>query len=204
MYRYLGFLILAVSCALSACSNNNDKNLGESANESKTQPITVKNTASLPPASKQTGQSAAKRLASLAARVPNVKDATAVVLGRYAVVGIDVNSKLERSKVQSIKYAVAESIKNDPYGANAVVVADPDTTQRIRDIGKQIQQGRPVIGILDELAAIVGRVMPDVPSDTLNNPKKQPTQSDKDQLPRKDQKDLDKQQEKQSNQELKR
>ena len=70
---------------------------------------------------------AADHLASLAASVPGVNDATAVVVGKYAIVGIDVKAKLDRTRVESIKYSVAESLKNDPDGANAVVVADVDT-----------------------------------------------------------------------------
>ncbi|MCD7033941.1 YhcN/YlaJ family sporulation lipoprotein [Metabacillus sp. GX 13764] len=202
MFRFPSFLLIAGLLLLPGCTNN-DRSLGESSGESRNKPITVKNTVR-EPADKQTGQAASERLSSLASDVPGVKNASAVVLGKYAVVGINVDGKLERSKVQSIKYAVAESLKNDPYGANAAVIADPDTTDRLKEIGKQIQKGRPVIGILDELAAIAGRVVPDVPSDTLDNPDQQPTQSDKDQLPAKEQKDLDKQQEKQSNQELKR
>lgn len=36
-------------------------------------------------------------------------------------------------------------------GANAVVVADPDTVSRLKEMGKEIQAGRPVSGIMDEL-----------------------------------------------------
>ena len=68
-----------------------------------------------------------------------VNDATAVVVGKYAIVGIDVKAKLDRTRVESIKYSVAESLKNDP-DANAVVVADVDTYERLKQIGKQIKK----------------------------------------------------------------
>ena len=45
------------------------------------------------------------------ASVPGVNDATAVVVGKYAIVGIDVKAKLDRTRVESIKYSVAESLK---------------------------------------------------------------------------------------------
>ncbi|UOK59823.1 YhcN/YlaJ family sporulation lipoprotein [Bacillus sp. OVS6] len=139
-------------------------------------------------------------MVNLAGRVPGVNDVSAVVLGKYAVVGIDVNSELDRNKVESIKYAVAESIQHDPYGANAVIIADADTTVRLREMGKDLQQGQPVGGILDELAAIVGRVMPEIPNDMLNNNNNQnrPTEQDNDQLNEKEQKELDREQEDQS------
>ena len=41
----------------------------------------------------------------------SVNDATAVVVGKYAIVGIDVKAKLDRTRVESIKYSVAESLK---------------------------------------------------------------------------------------------
>ena len=67
-----------------------------------------------------------QRLANIAGSVPNVERATAVALGKYAIVGIDVNEDLDRSKVGALKYSVAEALKKDPMGANAVVVADPE------------------------------------------------------------------------------
>ncbi|MGG0263034.1 YhcN/YlaJ family sporulation lipoprotein [Bacillus mycoides] len=119
--------------------------------------------------SNKPNEKAADHLASLAASIPGVNDATAVVVGKYAVVGIDVKAKLDRTRVESIKYSVAESLKNDPNGANAVVVADVDTYERLKQIGKQIKKGKTGEGILDELAAIVGRVMPQVPNDMIEN-----------------------------------
>ncbi len=90
--------------------------------------------------SNKPNEKAADHLASLAASVPGVNDATAVVVGKYAIVGIDVKAKLDRTRVESIKYSVAESLKNDPDGANAVVVADVDTYERLKQIGKQIKK----------------------------------------------------------------
>ena len=43
--------------------------------------------------------------------VADVNDATAIVIGKYAVVGIDVKDDLDRSKVETIKYSVAKALK---------------------------------------------------------------------------------------------
>ncbi len=145
----------------------------------------------------------AKHLVEVTEKIPGISDATAVVLGRYSVVGIDVDDNLERSKVESIKYTVAQALKNDPYGANAVVVADPDTVSRLRGMGSDIKAGRPVSGILDELAAIVGRVMPEVPNDVTDNEKESPTQSNDDQLNQRDQNKLQNEQNDQSDHHMK-
>ncbi|ACK94381.1 MULTISPECIES: YhcN/YlaJ family sporulation lipoprotein [Bacillus] len=147
-------------------------------------------------------EKAADHLASLAASVPGVNDATAVVVGKYAIVGIDVKAKLDRTRVESIKYSVAESLKNDPDGANAVVVADVDTYERLKQIGKQIKKGKTGEGILDELAAIVGRVMPQVPNDMIENRETNPIKDNDKQLPKDEKQELRKEQDDQSNNHL--
>ncbi|MCI0764915.1 YhcN/YlaJ family sporulation lipoprotein [Bacillus sp. TL12] len=146
----------------------------------------------------------ADHLASLAASIPGVRDATAVVVGKYAVVGIDVKAKLDRSRVESIKYAVAESLKHDPNGANAVVVADVDTYERLKQMGNQIRHGKAGEGILDELAAIVGRVMPQVPNDMIENKETNPIKANDKQLPKDEENELRKEQNDQSNNHLNR
>jgi YhcN/YlaJ family sporulation lipoprotein len=148
---------------------------------------------------RKTGQEISKRLVNLASSIPNVNDATAVVLGRYAIVGIDVNSKIDRSQVGSIKYSVSESLKNDPYGAKAVVVADPDTTQRLKEIASEIKKGRPIQGVMNELADVAGRLMPEVPGDLINPTPKNGMQEQKKKLSPNEEKNLNKKQEKQSN-----
>jgi YhcN/YlaJ family sporulation lipoprotein len=148
---------------------------------------------------RKSGQEISERLVKLSTSIPNVKDATAVVLGRYAIVGIDVNAKIDRSQVGSIKYSVAESLKKDPYGAKAVVVADADTTQRLKEIQADINRGRPIQGIMEELADVAGRLMPEVPGDLITpSPKKAPEKPAK-KLPAKDDKKLENEQEDQSN-----
>ncbi|TWM63711.1 hypothetical protein CHCC14814_0698 [Bacillus paralicheniformis] len=186
---------------LSACGIQN--NARNEANELPgNKPIQVKNS-SQEPVNREDGQAISRRLVKITESVPGVNDATAVVLGRLAVVGIDVKDNLERSKVESIKYSVAEALQNDPYGANAAVVADPDTVNRLRAMGREIQAGRPVKGILDELAAIVGRVLPEVPNDATDNQQTNPTKSNNDQLNDRNQKQLEKEQNKQSNKHMK-
>ncbi|OLP63148.1 hypothetical protein BACPU_34660 [Bacillus pumilus] len=147
----------------------------------------------------QASSDVAQHLVNITEHVPDVNDATAIVIGRYAVVGIDVKDDLDRSKVETIKYSVAKALKNDPKGANAVVVADPDTVSRLKQMGKEIQEGRPVSGIMDELAAIVGRVMPEMPRNEIERNEKDPTNDPNRQLQEKDEKQLDQNQNDQSN-----
>ncbi|WP_286231377.1 YhcN/YlaJ family sporulation lipoprotein [Neobacillus mesonae] len=180
---------------VAGCNNNNEKQITDGKQQSL---VNVKNSY-IESVDRKSGQEISKRLVELATSIPNVNDATAVVLGRYAIVGIDVNAKLERSQVGSIKYSVAESLKKDPYGANAIVVADPDTTQRLKEIQADIRNNRPIQGIMEELADVAGRLIPQIPGDLITpNPKRATEKPDK-KLSPKEEKRLKKEQEKQSN-----
>ncbi|RIE04481.1 YhcN/YlaJ family sporulation lipoprotein [Cohnella faecalis] len=105
----------------------------------------------------------AAHLEMLARGVAGVRNANCVVFGKYAIVGIDVDEKLERSRVGTIKYSVAEAFRKDPYGIDALVTADMDLAQRLREIRADVRQGRPVAGFSEELADIVGRLVPQIP-----------------------------------------
>jgi len=107
----------------------------------------------------------ARHLETLAKNIPGVQDARCVVFGNTAVVGIDVDEKLDRSRVGTIKYSVAEAFRKDPYGIDAFVTADMDLNERIREIRADIQAGHPVAGFVEELTDIIGRIMPQLPRD---------------------------------------
>jgi YhcN/YlaJ family sporulation lipoprotein len=178
---------------IAGCNSHNNVQKNE-----KQQLVNVKNSY-IQEVDRKTGQEISRRLVNLASSIPNVNDATAVVLGRYAIVGIDVNSKIDRSQVGSIKYSVAESLKNDPYGAKSIVVADPDTTQRLKEISSEIKKGRPIQGIMNELAEVAGRLMPEIPGDLINPTPKNGIQEQKKKLAPNEKNNLDKQQEKEAN-----
>lgn len=186
----MALLLLALSAG---CSTKNNIE-----NNHKTSEMNVKNS-TFDNVDRKTGQAISKRLVMLARRIPNVENATAVVLGPYAIVGVDVNPKLDRSQVGSIKYSVAESLRKDPYGAKSIVVADVDTNQRLKEIASEIKKGRPGQGIMQELADVVGRLMPEVPGDLLTPNPKNATDRQDNKLPQNDQNKLKHQQEEQSN-----
>ena len=107
----------------------------------------------------------ARHLEALAKSVPGVKDARCVVFGNTAVVGVDVDETLDRSRVGTLKYSVAEAFRKDPYGIDAFVTADMDLNARIREIRADIEAGHPVAGFIEELTDIIGRIMPQLPRD---------------------------------------
>ncbi|MBY6036238.1 YhcN/YlaJ family sporulation lipoprotein [Fictibacillus nanhaiensis] len=193
------FRMVAVLSALfilfGGCMNNNDKNAQKDENTPRL--TKVNQTAnSKKPDQPKGSQEISKHLVRLSTGIPGVEDATAVVLGPYAVVGIDVDRQLDNSRVGSIKYSVAEALKSDPNGRNAVVTADPDTVERLRQMGRQIRQGHPIAGIAKELSAIVGRLMPQVPH-SIQTKKPSPTETNNSQLSEKEERELKDNQKKQ-------
>ncbi|WP_261133848.1 YhcN/YlaJ family sporulation lipoprotein [Bacillus sp. Marseille-Q3570] len=186
------FLVMLCVVLLISCQNNkNDESLG---NDEKR--VQVKQSVEYNKDERKSSRQISKRLVDIATREPDVKDATAVVLGKYAVVGIDVADHIDRSRVGSIKYSVAEALQHDPYGANAVITADPDIYARLQEMGKQISAGQPVGGLLEELAAITGRLMPEIPGQ-INKKEPDPVRKNDKSIPKNEEKNLQNQQQKQ-------
>jgi YhcN/YlaJ family sporulation lipoprotein len=115
----------------------------------------------------ENGENDVRYLEDLAKGIEGVNNAHVVVIGKTAIVGIDVDSKLERSRVGTIKYSVSEAFSKDPHGIHAIVTADIDLRERIAEIGGDISAGRPVQGMIEELSDIVGRIVPQIPADLM-------------------------------------
>ena len=105
-------------------------------------------------------------LERLALRVPGVNGAHCVVMGNTAIVGIDVDGNLPRSRVGTIKYSVAEALRKDPRGMNALVTSDMDLSNRLAEMSRHVGQGHPISGFAAEMADIIGRIIPQLPEDT--------------------------------------
>ncbi|MEK3887107.1 YhcN/YlaJ family sporulation lipoprotein [Bacillus sp. FSL K6-3431] len=187
--RKVSFIIMLL-LFLSACSQNNNTKPNIQNENTLPQGVSVKDSHINMKNETMSDEQRAEYLSNLAAGIPDVNNATAVVIGNFAMVGIDVEANLDRSKVGSIKYSVAESLKHDPHGAGAMVIADPDLYARLTEIGDDIRNGKPVEGFMNELSDIAGRLMPDVPpqesgknpEDALKKPKKEMNTKNQQQL----------------------
>ncbi|MFQ3545885.1 YhcN/YlaJ family sporulation lipoprotein [Halobacillus rhizosphaerae] len=178
-------LFICLALLLGACQQTKEKSLlQEKPGTSEVKYVSNADPSKLP---KKSRKQVAKHLAKLAVDVPDVHDATAIVLGKYVAVGIDVDKDLDRSRVGVIKYSVAEAMRHDPYGKQAVVIADADGVERLRGIGQKISQGKPIQGVIDELSQIVARYMPEGP---INDPPN--TNTNQESIPKKENKQLDK------------
>lgn len=176
-------LTLGIGTMLVACQPENKAPANQSA-PAPTQKISytqrVKQTAPEPKVNRSP-QAVADHLSKLATQFPQVRDATAVSIGNYTVVGLDVDPTLDRGRVGTLKYAVAQALKEDPNGSNAIVTADMDLYQRLREANEDLRQGRPLAGILHELADIVGRIMPQ-PSREVKPREQTPSELDQERI----------------------
>jgi YhcN/YlaJ family sporulation lipoprotein len=158
------FLLTCLCLLIIGCqANNNDKNNDVGKNDEGLRNISTNDEGK---EKKLSATQIAERLVKIASSDADVRDATAIVAGKYALVGIDVDKDIDRSKVGTIKFTITEALQKDPYGANAVVSADPDIVTRLKEMAKEIRNGKPILGVMEELAAIIGRIIPEVPDES--------------------------------------
>jgi YhcN/YlaJ family sporulation lipoprotein len=158
----LGLFVLS-GCGRTTDNGSNSRQKQAPNANIRTQQTQQRNNPVLPPEQLTT------HLEQLAMSVPEVQHAHCVILGKTAVVGIDVIGDSPRSSVDTIKYAVAQALRNDPYGVNAIVTADIDLDNRLKSIRQQVMNGRPISGFADEMGKIIGRIVPQLPKDTTGN-----------------------------------
>lgn len=125
-------------------------------------------------------QVVARRMVEIANRMPQVEGATALVVGGYTIVGLDLDPTLDRGRSGTVKYSVAQALQEDPQGANALVTADPDLVQRIRELADHMNKGRPISGLAEEMADIAGRISPQ-PSKQTRKREETPSRTDQEQ-----------------------
>lgn len=102
-----------------------------------------------------------RRIADIATDVKGVENATVVITGETAYVGIDMDKDMENNETNRIKEKVGDAIKKDAEGIDRVYVsADVDSVQRLREIGRDVRGGRPISGFLDELTEMFRRPIP--------------------------------------------
>lgn len=167
-------LLLAFGAVMGACSAGNQNDAAGSNGAGNKYEARAKQT--IPDDQLNRNEKATvERLEQLAKGVPGVQSANCVLFGKTAVVGIDVSGTLDRSRVGTVKYAVAEAMRDDPVGVNAIVTADMDLNNRLKEIRQDLQNGRPMAGFAEELADIVGRIIPQLPRDTNDRTEGPPT-----------------------------
>lgn len=106
----------------------------------------------------------AQRMATLVARIRDVRSATVVISGNTANVGLDIAGKVTGARTNAVKREAATVIRReDPRITTVYVATDADTVSRIRRVADGIARGTPVSSFVNELAAIQRRITPTRP-----------------------------------------
>ncbi|MED0679852.1 YhcN/YlaJ family sporulation lipoprotein [Aneurinibacillus thermoaerophilus] len=95
----------------------------------------------------------ADRMANAATKVVGVTRATAVVSGRDAVIGLDINN-VTKSKT-TIEREVAKAVKAAEPGYNVHVTTDGALHQRIRALSDQTRAGHPVRTLTHDVGMLI-------------------------------------------------
>ncbi|NLK21426.1 MAG: YhcN/YlaJ family sporulation lipoprotein [Epulopiscium sp.] len=105
----------------------------------------------------------ANRIAEKIARLPEVEKTTVVITGNTALIGLSLGTNTGEEQVNQIKKKVEkETFLMDASLKNISITSSPEIVERIIDISKGINKGRPINGLSEELGAIIRRVTPTV------------------------------------------
>lgn len=106
----------------------------------------------------------AKDLADdVAARVSDIdgiERAYVLVLGNVALIGIDVDANVRGTQVERLREEAAARAVDQRDIVNAVVQADVETVQRIREMAEGVRQGRPISEFFTQINEILNRAKP--------------------------------------------
>ncbi|MGE4284274.1 MAG: YhcN/YlaJ family sporulation lipoprotein [Clostridia bacterium] len=88
-----------------------------------------------------------------------IENATVVISGKTALVGIDVKDNYDNYD----KDKLADKIKNMEPGVNNVVITEsPDMYERVSNLSRDMRNGRVMQGLNDEFTKLVNRIRPTI------------------------------------------
>lgn len=94
-------------------------------------------------------------------RVQGVNSATVIFAEEIVYVGIDLYASFSGDRAENVKKEVAQLVKeHDPDIERVYVTEDADTFTRMQEIARDIENGKPLTGFLDELQNMFKRVTP--------------------------------------------
>ncbi|MGI6145066.1 MAG: YhcN/YlaJ family sporulation lipoprotein [Peptococcia bacterium] len=105
-----------------------------------------------------------KKAEDLAEKISEMKDvnsATVVISENQAWVGVDLASGLEDEMTDEMKNEITSLVKKEDKEIDTVyVTADADAVTRIKNIARDVADGKPISGFIDELNEIGRRITP--------------------------------------------
>ncbi|MFO7263314.1 MAG: YhcN/YlaJ family sporulation lipoprotein [Bacillota bacterium] len=100
----------------------------------------------------------ADRMAEVAAAVDGVENATAVIVGATAYVGLDLDPQVGRRKADAVEEEVARRVNRAVPRYHVIVTSDVDMLGQLTEIDNGLRAGRPIEQFRDQLDVINQRL----------------------------------------------
>lgn len=95
--------------------------------------------------------------------IDGIKNATVIITGNTALIGVDIPADTQDDKIKELKNKVESTTKNtDKDIDNVAITADADIVTRIKNMGKDITNGKPISGFGEEIEEIIKRITPNM------------------------------------------
>lgn len=111
-------------------------------------------------------QEDAKRAEVLVDRIEDlegIEDATVIISGSTAYVGVDMEADMQDRMTDAMKQRVTDRAKkSDMMLTRVYVSADSDTVTRLRNYARDIEDGKPISGIIRQIDEMFRRPAPTV------------------------------------------
>ena len=176
----LSVALLCVSCLVfTACSNKNnsqqtppatnnqtdtDRNTADetdNTNVQRQQGNNAANSANDTVDNSALNQRAEKIADAVVEQVAQVKDARTVISEKMAYVSVAIDETADTAESATLKEEISQVVKKTDAEIDTVyVMEDADTFTRMKEIGEDIANGKPISGFAEELQNLFVRVTP--------------------------------------------
>lgn len=95
--------------------------------------------------------------------IDEVNNSTVIITGNTALIGVDIPKETTDEQTTEIKNKVETKVKEIDKDVDRVVVtADADLVTRLKDMGKDVENGKPISGFGEEIEEIIRRITPNM------------------------------------------
>jgi len=102
-----------------------------------------------------------QRIATEVQNMEGINDAVVIVDGNTAYIGVDAGRNIAGQRINALKEQVSETARRvDTRITRVYVSADMDVTERLRGFARDVGEGRPVTGFINEIEELFRRPIP--------------------------------------------
>jgi len=153
-----GTLTLAVFLGMMGCAMQKRPESQPDTRPRMTQPITYRTPNAAP---NVTNLRVANHVADAVTRLREVDSSVVFLADRTAYVAVVLEKDYRAGLTGRLKSKISRQVKRiDPSVRTVYVSTNPDFVARMRDYARDVQQGRPITGLIDNFRKIIQRTFP--------------------------------------------